>query len=56
MKRGTFAIIITCILHIATEMCSTNILVTGRDYGEIPALTSYEGGLHLDEREELRLS
>ena len=40
MKRGTFAIIITCILHIATEMCPTNILVTGRDYGEIPALVT----------------
>ena len=40
MKRGTFAIIITCILHIATEVCSTNILVTGRDYGETPALVT----------------
>ena len=40
MKRGTFAIAITCILHIATEMCSTSILVTGRDYGETPALVT----------------
>ena len=40
MKRGTFEIIITCILHIATEMCSTNILVTSRDYGETPALVT----------------
>ena len=40
MKRGIFAIAITCILHIVTEMCSAKLLVTGRDYGEIPALVT----------------
>ena len=33
-------IAITCILHIVTEVCSTTILVTGRDYGETPALVT----------------
>ena len=40
MKRGIFAVVITCVFHIAIDMCSTNLLVTGRGYGEIPALVT----------------